>query len=84
MIQCKKTEMVIIKSKQNKSESNLKIKLFGEWLYSTGSIKHLGVKSDANLSYSYYVNNLFIKLNRVNTLLFKMRKYPSFKTLKFI
>ena len=42
--------MVIIKSKQNKSESNLKIKLFGEWLYSTGSIKYLGVKSDANLS----------------------------------
>ena len=51
---------------------------------STGSIKYLGVKSDANLSWQYYFNDLSIKLNRANTLLFKMRKYPSFKTLKFI
>ena len=76
--------MVIIKSKRNKSEGDLKTKLCGKWLYPTGSIKYLGVKSDEILSWQYYFNDLSIKLNRANTLLFKMRKYPSFKTLKFI
>ena len=40
----KKTEMVVFKSKQNKFEGDLKIKLCGKTLYLTESVKYLGVK----------------------------------------
>ena len=36
--------MVIFKSKQKKFEGDLKIKLCGKRLYSTESVKYLGVK----------------------------------------
>ena len=80
----KKTEMVIFKSNQKKFECDLKIKLCGKRLYPTESVKYLGVKIDTTLSWQYYVNDLSIKLNRANALLFKMRKYVSLKILKSI
>ena len=43
-----KTEMVIFKSKQKKSEGDLKIKLCGKRLYHTESVKYLDVKIDTN------------------------------------
>ena len=52
-------------------------------LYPTESVKYLGVKTDTNLSWQY-VNDLSIKLNRGNALLFKMRKYVSLKILRSI
>ena len=79
-----KTEMVIFKSKQKKFECDLKIKLCGKRLYPTESVKYLGVKIDTNLSWQYHVNDLSIKLNRANALLFKMRKYVSLKILRSI
>ena len=69
----KKTEMVIFKSNQKKFEGDLKIKLSGKRLYPTESVKYLGVKIDTTLSWQYHVNDLSIKLNRANVLLFKMR-----------
>ena len=80
----KKTEMVIFKSNQKKFEGDLKIKLCGKRLYPTESVKYLGVKMDTNLSWQYHVNDLCIKLNRANALLFKMRKLVSLKILKSI
>ena len=80
----KKTEMVIFKSKQKKFEGDLKIKLCGKRLYPTESVKYLGVKIDTNLSWQYHVNDLSIKLNRANALLFKIRKYVSLKILRSI
>ena len=80
----KKTEMVIFKSKQKKFEGDLKIKLCGKRLYPTESVKYLGVKIDTNLSWQYHVNDLSIKLNRANALLFKMRKYVNLKILRSI
>ena len=52
--------------------------------YPTESVKYLGVKIDTNLSWQYHVNDLSIKLNRANALLFKMRKYISLKILRSI
>ena len=75
--------MVILKSKQKKFEGDLKIKLSGKRLYPTESVKYLGVKIDTNLSWQY-VNDLSVKLNKANALLFKMRKYVSFKILRSI
>ena len=80
----KKTEMVIFKSKQKKFEDDLKIKLCGKRLYPTESVKYLGVKIDANLSWQYHVNDLSIKLNRANALLSKKRKFVSLKILRSI
>ena len=67
-----------------KFEGNLKMKFCGKRLYPTESVKYLGVKIDANLSWQYHVNDLSIKLNRANALLFKMRKYVSLKILRSI
>ena len=76
--------MVIFKSKQKKFDDDLKIKLCGKGLYPAESVKYLGVKMDANLSWQYHVNHLSIKLNRANALLFKMRKYVNLKILRSI
>ena len=76
--------MVIFESKQHKFEGDLKIKLCGKRLYPTESVKYLGVKIDTNLSWQYHVNDLSIKLNTANALLFKMRKYVSLKMLRSI
>ena len=43
------------------------------------SVKYLGVKIETNLSWQYHVNDISIKLNRANYLLFKMRKYEVLK-----
>ena len=76
--------MLICKSREKKFEGDLKIKLCGKRLYPTESVKYLGVRIDANLSWQYDANDLSIKLNRANSLLFKMRKFISFKILRSI
>ena len=76
--------MITFKSKQNKFEGDLKIKLCGKRLYPTESVKYLSVKIDTNLSWQYHVNDLSIKLNRTNALLFKMRKYVSLNIMLMI
>ena len=80
----KKTEMVIFKFKQKKLEGDLKIKLCGKRPYPTERVKYLGVKIDTNLAWQHHVNDLSIKLNRANALLFKIRKYDSLKLLRSI
>ena len=80
----KKTEIVIFKSKQKKHEGDFKIKLCGKRLYPTESVKYLSLKIDANLTWQHHVNDLSIKLNRANALLFKIRKYVSPKILRSI
>ena len=76
--------MVIFKSNQKKFEGDLKIKLCDKRLYPTESVKYLGVQIDSSLSWQYHVNDLSIKLNRANALLFKMRKCVTLKILKSI
>ena len=83
-LSAKKTEMVIFKSNRKKFEGDLKIKLCGKRLYPTESVKYLGVKIDTTLSWQYDVNDLSIKLNRANALVFKMRKYVSLKIFRSI
>ena len=79
------TEMVIFKSKQKKLEGDFNLKLYGERLYPTESaIKYLAVKIDTILTWQHHVNDLSIKLNRANALIFKIRKYVSPKILRSI
>ena len=76
--------MLIFKYKQNKLEGDLKIRLYGIRLFSPDGVKYPGDKNDVNLSWQCQVNDLFIMLNRANTLLFKTRKYVSPKILRSI
>ena len=76
--------MIIFKSKQKKLEDDLKIKLRDKRLYPTESVKYLGVKINANLTWQHHVNDLSIKLNRANALFLKIRKYVSLKILRSI
>ena len=66
--------MVIFKFKRKKFEGDLNIKLCGKRLCPAEGVKYLGVKIDTNVSWQQHVNDLSIKLNRANALLFKMRK----------
>ena len=76
--------MVIFKSKQKKLDGDLIIKLCGKRLYLIESVKYLGVKIDTNLTWQHHINDLSIKLNRANAVLFKIRKYVSPKILRSI
>ena len=76
--------MIIFNFKQKKFEGDLKIKLCDKRLYPTESVKYLDVKIDAKLTWQHRVNDLSIKLNRANALLFKRRKYVSLKILRLI
>ena len=76
--------MVIFKSKQKRLEGDLKIKLCGKRLYSTESVKYIGVKIGTNIIWQHHVNDFSIKLNRANVALFKTRKHVGPKILKSI
>ena len=76
--------MIKFESKPKKVEGGLKIELCGKKLHPSESVKYLGVKIDTNLSWQYHINDLSIKLNRANALLFKKEKYVSFKILTSI
>ena len=56
--------------------------MVGKRLYPTESVKYPGVKIDTNLTWQHHINDLSIKLNRANALLFKTRNYVSPKILR--
>ena len=80
----KKTELVIFKHKKKKLECPVRIKLSRKRLYPSNSIKYLGVKIDENLNWKDHIHDIATKLNRANALLFKIRNYVNFNTLKSI
>ena len=80
----KKTEMVIFKFKQKKFDDDLEIRLCDKRLCSTENVKYMRTKIDTNLSWRCQVNDLFIKLNRANALLFKIRNNVRSRLLRSI
>ena len=76
--------MVIFKSKIKKFNDTVKISLSGKRIYPTASVKYLDVKIDQYLTWQHHVNDLFVKLNRANALLFKMRKFVDDKIFRSI
>ena len=64
-----KTELVIFKSPRKVLPDEIKIKLTGRKIYSSNSVKYLGVKIDKFLHWHEQVNNIAVKLNRTNALL---------------
>ena len=80
----KKTERVIFKSIRKKLNGTVKIKLSGKRIYPTASIKYLCVKIDQHLTWQHHINDLSVKLNRANALLFKIWKFVDDKILRSI
>ena len=77
----KKAEMAIFKCKRKKFHDIVKIKLCGQRVYPTPSVKYLSVKIDQHLTWQHHVNDLSVELNGANTLLLKIRKFVYDKTL---
>ena len=69
-----KTELVIFKH-QKKLDTEIKIKLNRKQLYPSQSVKYLDIKIDQNLNWKDHINDIAVKLNRANALLFKIRNF---------
>ena len=67
-----------------KLDFDLKLRLSGKRIYPTKSVKYLGIKIDANLTWIDHVNDIAIKLNWANAMLFKVREFVNAKILKSI
>ena len=63
---------------------DLKLKLNGKIIYPIKSVKYLGIKIDENLTWIDHINDIAIKLNRANAMLFKVREFVNTKILKSI
>ena len=70
-----KNEIVLFKSVRKQTEATLKLKLNGKRLYTTNSVKYLGIKIDENLNWYEQINNVAVKLNRANAMLSKVRHF---------
>ena len=80
----KKIELVTFKHKSKKLECPIEIKLSRKRLYPSKSVKYHGVKIDENLNWKDQTYVIGTKLNRANALLYEIRNYVSFNTLKAI
>ena len=73
-LNARKTELILFKSKMKKLDFDLKLKRNSKKLYPTKSVKYLGIKIDENLTWIDHINDIAIKLNRANAMLFKVRE----------
>ena len=80
----KKSELVNFKHKNKKLECPTKTKLCRKRIFSSKSVKYIGVKIDENQNWKDQTHDIATKLNRANALLCKIRNYVSFNTLKAI
>ena len=64
-----KTELIMFKPRIKKIDFDLKLKLNGQRLYPTKSIKYLGIKIEESLTWNEHINDIAIKLNRANAML---------------
>ena len=80
----KKTELVIFEHKKKKLVYPIRIKLSRKIIYLSNSVRYLDVKIDENLNWKDHIHDIATRLNRANALLFKIRNYVNFNTLKLI
>ena len=79
-----KIELVLFRSAKKQLEFGLKLKLNGERLYPTNSVKYLGIKIDEHLTWKPHIDGISTKLNKANAMLSKIRHFVDQKTLKAI
>ena len=74
-----KTEMILFKPIKKPLDCQLKLKLNGKILYQTSLVKYLGIKM--YLNWQDHINNIAIKLNKANAVLYKVRQFLNERTL---
>ena len=79
-----KTELIIFKHQKKKLDTEIKIKIIRKRLYPSQSVRYLGIKIDQNLNWKDYINDIAVKLNRANALLFKIRNFVNITILETI
>ena len=79
-----KTELLIFKHQRKKLDTDIKIKRNRKRLYPSQSVGYLGIKTDRNLSWKDHINDIAVKLDRANALLFKIRNFVNIIILKTI
>ena len=62
----------------------MQIKLNQKRLFSTESVKYLSTKIDENFNWCHHINDIVIKLNRANDLLYKIKSNVNSRTQKLI
>ena len=73
-----KTEMILFKPIKKPLDCQLKLKLNGKILYQTSLVKYLGIKM--YLNWQDHTNNIAIKLNKANAMLYKVRQFVNERT----
>ena len=79
-----KTELILSKPKITKLGFDIKLKLNGQRIYPTKSVKYLAIKIDENLFWIDHTNDIAIKLNRANAMLLEVREFLNTKILKSV
>ena len=83
-VNAEKSEPIMFKSRRKVLSDEMKIKDTKKTTHSSNSVKSLGVRIDEFFCYCDQVNDIAVKLNRVNVLLLKSRTYVNMKTLRNI
>ena len=73
--------MTLFKSTKKPINRQLKPKLNGKRFYQTSSVKYHGIKIDKYLNWQDHINNIAIKLNKRNAMLYKVRQFINKRTL---
>ena len=73
--------MILFKPTKKPLDCQLKLKLNGKRLYQTSSVKYLGIKIDQYHNWQGHINNIAIKLNKANAMLYKVRQFLNQRTL---
>ena len=72
-----KTELVLFRSAKKQLDFGLKLKLNGKRLYTTNSVKYLGVKIDEHLTWKPQIDGISTKLNKANAILCRSKNFKS-------
>ena len=83
-VNAEKSGPIMFKSRRKVLSDEMKIKDTKKTTHSSNSVKSLGVRIDEFFYYCDQVNDIAVKLNRVNVLLLKSRTYVNMKTLRNI
>ena len=79
-----KTEVLIFKRKSRVFGTDLNLKLCGKKLFTSKSVKYLGVILDKHLQWIFHINQLWLKLNKANSMLCEICHYVNETTLRSI
>ena len=73
--------MILFKPIKKPLDCRFKLKLNGKRLHQTSSVKYLGIEIDQYLNWQDHINNIAIKLNKANAILYKVREFVNNRTL---